>query len=183
MREQHKFGLAARPGVRLLQEMRVAKESEWTTAHCYMSVHTKTEPKESGVVIGVPNDILKKWSMKVIQASRRSIAIELTHKEWGCIDDVNNDDCYDCETRFTCTGLPPSERYTWQAHLFATLVRRTLDYVFIDTRNKDRHARTHIRSVPALPSDHKAVGLTIALNTNEWNAAARYARKQPKPIR
>lgn len=57
----------------------------------------------------------------------------------------------DCETGYTRTGLPPADRDTWQGNLFGTLVQRTLDYVFIDARSRDRTTRTHIRSVPTLP--------------------------------
>lgn len=88
-----------------------------------------------------------------------------------------------CETGRTRVGVPKRDRYTWAGYIFGHRQQCVLDYMFVDSRSRERTTRTHLRSIPTFPSDHRAVGHTLQLDSDEWNAAERYTRTAPKPLR
>lgn len=88
-----------------------------------------------------------------------------------------------CDTGTITVGVPKHNRYTCMGHIFGHRQTRILDYMFVDSRSAKRTTRTHQRSVPTFPSDHRAVGHALQLDTDEWNTAERYTRATPKPLR
>lgn len=73
--------LPARPPIVFLQEVRVPKEAQWTTAHRYIAFHAKMRARESGVAVVVRMHWAKKWSTSVFECERQYVAAKMNLKD------------------------------------------------------------------------------------------------------
>lgn len=87
------------------------------------------------------------------------------------------------DTGWTTVGVPSPQQFTWEGCIFGTPTRHALDFVFVDALSAERALEGHVRDLPSLRSDHRAIGQTVLLATDEWDMAKRLARTSPKPIR
>lgn len=89
-RLQHlRQGLGARPGVLLLQEVRVPAESTWSSSHGYMAFYQDREKKVTGVAISVRHDILKRHKVELDKVERHymqiSIGVDVGKRKIGVV--------------------------------------------------------------------------------------------------
>lgn len=69
--------MPSRPGLVLLQEVRVPRGTTWSSSHGYTTLYSEPIPTESGVSLLVRNDIMKKWQVSVEVMDRHYSEIKM----------------------------------------------------------------------------------------------------------